>query len=370
MKVLILANSTIGLYRFRKELIKQLVTQYQVVVSVPEGDYISELSGLGCKLILNKLNRHGKNPLQEISLYTKYKRLMKQEKPDVVLTYTIKPNIYGGIAARKKKIPYISTVTGLGTALESDRIVTRIIGRLYRYALKHASCIMFQNERNRSFFTPKGLNLQKTRLIAGSGVNLNEYTFYEYPPEDKNIDFLFVGRIMKDKGIDELLYAAKKIKEKYDNITFMILGDYDEDYQTIIEENQTKGYIKYMGYQTDVVKYIRLSHAVILPSYHEGMANVLLEAAASGRPVLASRISGCMETFDEGISGIGFEPRSGQALTDAIEQFINLPYHKLVEMGKKARNKMEQQFDRNLIVATYLSEIQNIINTRGKEDVE
>ena len=181
-----------------------------------------------------------------------------------------------------------------------------------------------------------------------------------YPKDQTNINFLFIGRVMKDKGIDEFLYMAKKIKSRHPDTSFDIVGMMDGNYEQIINSAVNNGYVNYYGLQSDVKPFIQKSHCVVLPSYHEGMANVLLEAAASGRPVIASDIAGCRETFDEGVSGFACKAKSAESLVDAVEKFIKLSYDKKIQMGVAGRKKVEEQFSRQIVVNTYIKEIKNI----------
>lgn len=358
MKILVLANFGMGLYKFRKELLEELINRNNdVYISLPNDEYVPELEALGCKFLETRLNRRGTNPITDLKLLLDYINLIKQIKPDVVLTYTIKPNVYGGIACRMTKTKYITNITGLGTAVENKGLIQKITLKLYKLGLKNASCVFFQNEKNRNFFKDKKIIENNTRLIPGSGVNLEQHGMEDYPENDEILKFLFIGRIMKDKGIEELLGAAKTVKASYPNVRFDLIGASEENYNQILEESHKLEIINYYGQQDDVHSFIKKSHATILPSYHEGTANVLLESAASGRPVLASRVPGCIETFNEGSSGLGFEVRSIDSLVKAIIQFINLPYENKKAMGISGREKMKNEFDRNIVINAYIDEI-------------
>lgn len=362
MKILVLANFGMGLYKFRKELLEELIRKNnEVYISLPNDEYVPKLEGLGCKFLETHLDRRGTDPIRDLKLLLDYINIIKRIKPDVVLTYTIKPNVYGGIACRITKTPYLPNITGLGTALEKKGLIQKITLMLYKVGLKKASCVFFQNETNRNFFIDNRIVKGNTRLIPGSGVNLEQHNFEEYPEDDKIIKFLFIGRIMKTKGIEELLQAAKIVKDKYPEVQFELIGFCEEDYNQKLMELNNLGIIKYHGQQDDVHSFIKQSHATILPSYHEGTANVLLESASSGRPVLASRVPGCVETFDEGVSGLGFEVRSVDSLVKAIIKFINLPYIQKKAMGLAARRKMEKEFDRKIVINAYLDEITKAI---------
>ncbi|CAN7341363.1 glycosyltransferase family 4 protein [Paenibacillus sp. LjRoot56] len=365
MKVLVLANFGMGLYKFRKELLQELLRRNnEVYISLPNDEYVSKLENLGCKFVEARLDRRGTNPVTDLKLLFHYLNIIKRIKPDVILTYTIKPNVYGGIACRITKTPFLANITGLGTSLENEGLIQKITRLLYNTGLKSASCVFFQNRTNREFFINKNIvSSGITRLIPGSGVNLEMYNFEEYPEDDETIRFLFIGRIMKAKGIEELLQAAKMVKKQYPNVQFDVIGvDEEEKYYQQIDELNESGIIKYHGQQEDVHSFIKKSHATILPSYHEGTANVLLESASTGRPVLASRVSGCIETFTDNVSGIGFDVRSVESLIKGIIKFIELPYEQKKEMGIAARKKMEDEFDRKIVINAYMNEIKLLQN--------
>jgi glycosyltransferase involved in cell wall biosynthesis len=361
MKILVLANFGMGLYNFRKELLEELIRQnHEVYTSLPNDEYVPKLKRLGCKFIETHVDRRGTNPIRDFKLLLNYINMIKQIKPDIVLTYTIKPNVYGGLACRITKTPYLTNITGLGTAIESQSVIQKMILQLYKAGLKKSSCLFFQNEINRRFFMNQQLVNSKTRLIPGSGVNLDQHSLEEYPEETVTNRFLFIGRMMKAKGIEELLQAAQIVKRKYPTLQFDLIGSCEEDYQEQLVELHQSGLINYHGHQNDVHSFIKQSHATILPSYHEGTANVLLESASIGRVVLASRVPGCQETFDEGVSGFGFEVRNVDSLVETIIKFINLPYEQKKAMGLAGRRKMEKEYDRKIVINAYLEEINNL----------
>jgi glycosyltransferase involved in cell wall biosynthesis len=363
MKILVLANFGMGLYNFRKELLEELIRQdNEVYISLPDDNYVPKLKKIGCKFIDTHLERRGTNPFTDFKLLLDYIGIIKRIKPDVVLTYTIKPNVYGGIACAITKTPFITNITGLGTSVENKGLIQKITLMLYKLGLKKASCVFFQNQTNQKFFKDNRIVKSKARLIPGSGVNLEQYKFEEYPMRDEKVRFLFIGRIMKAKGIEELLEAVKLVKMNYPNVQFDLIGGTEENYNEKIDKLERQGIINYHGQQNNVHSFIKKSHATILPSYHEGLANVLLESASSGRPVLASRVPGCTETYEDGLTGFGFEAMNVDSLVKAIAKFIDLPYDQKKEMGISGRRKMENEFDRNIVVNAYLQEINLIAN--------
>lgn len=363
MKVLLLANSSKGVYSFRKELLLQLKEKYEVVIAVPDTVCESELESEGFRVVYTPINRRGMNPFEDIKTVQAYRELLKREQPNLVLTYTIKPNIYGGYVCGKLKIPYMTTITGLGSMFQKEGLLKKIIVWMYQTGLKKAECVFFQNQQNLQIFKDCRIEGKKTKLVSGSGVNLEEHPFEEYPSKDET-SFLFVGRIMKEKGIEELLEASKLLHSN--NVKFEILGYCDEDYKAMLDEYEEKGFIIQHGFSKDVNKFMKNASALVLPTYHEGMSNVLMEASATGRPVIATSISGCKEIFEENVTGFGCEPKNSQSLVEALQKFIDLPFDRRAEMGSAARHKMEQEFDRNYIVNEYMVEIDQVLLSSNK----
>jgi galacturonosyltransferase len=356
-KILILANSATGIYDFRNELILELLKEKAVYISLPDEDTAPELSREGCIVYHTDLDRRGINPVTDIKLIKAYNRLIKEIRPNMVLTYTIKPNIYGGLCCRLNKVPYITNITGLGSVFEKGGIIQKLVVVLYRYALKKAKCVFFQNNTNKAIFEKYRINGKNTMLVPGSGVNLERHCYENYPDKNSPVKFLYVGRIMKEKGIDELLYAAKKLKQNYNNVEFEIVGRYEDEYRPIIEEYEKQGIIHVVDYQKIIHPYYKSAWVVLMPSYHEGMSNVILEAAATGRPVIASDVPGCREAFENGVTGFGAKARDAQSLYEAMDKFMKLSYDEKVAMGQAARNKISIEFDRKKVVDAYISQI-------------
>lgn len=356
--ILILTNSSGGLYDFRNELLLGLLNKHRVIISLPDDTKGKELREEGCEIITTPINRRGVNPGEDGKLFLAYRKLLKQVKPDLVITYTIKPNIYGGFACRLLRIPYISTITGLGGAFDRKGLFLKMIVCMYRTGLRKAECIFFQNKENKGIFDGFRIRGKKERLVNGSGVNLERHVFEEYPKVGKTV-FLFVGRVMKERGILEFLEAAVRLHR--DDVEFAILGYCDEDYQELLNEYEEKGIISQWGFHTEVHPFLTRAEAVVVASFHEGMSNALIEAAATGRPVIASDISGCREAFEEGVTGFGFTPGNADDLIGAMEKFLALSRQERARMGKAAREKMEREFDRKQVIRAYLEEVDRIV---------
>lgn len=361
MRILVLANYDLGLYNFRKELLQKLVDMgHEVYISLPYGEKVELLKKMGCQYIETHLERHGINFLTEIKLMKFYSIVMKKIKPDVILSYTIKPNLYGGIVASWLRIPYIVNVTGLGTAVEHNGILQKIVLILYKYAFRKANCIFVQNEVNKQFLTEKHIEPDKLRLIPGSGVNLTQFQVLDYP-DKRSFEFVFISRIMKEKGIEHYLEAAEYINKKYPNTKFHVCGFCEEEYEARLSELHKNGVIVYHGMVSDIKGIMKKSCCTIHPTYYpEGLSNVLLESCACGRPIITTDRSGCCEVVDDGVNGYMIKQKDTKSLIDAIEKFINLPYNKKIEMGLNGRKKVENEFDRNIVIEAYLDEIRKI----------
>lgn len=368
-RILILSNSSEGIYNFRRELVQEMTRTDKLFVSVPDTVAAEDLRLEGCEILPIKMNRRGINPLQDLKLMASYAGLIRRLKPDVILTYTIKPNLYGGLMAGFLGVPFIPTITGLGTAFQKQGAVQTIVKALYRRAFSKARVVFFQNARNRDLFQEMGLIHNRSRVVSGSGVNPERFREEAFSPKERPL-FLFVGRLMKEKGIEEFLETAVAYAARAD---FAIVGDYEEDWKKQVEEGirlaceagERENVLCYHGPQRDVRPYYRQADAVIVASYHEGMSNVILEAAATGRPVLATNIPGCREAVEDNRTGLLFSPQSSQSLKDAVEAFLALPKESREAMGHAGRMKMEREFDRNRIVNDYLEEI-NLAVTQQK----
>ena len=310
------------------------------------------------------INRRGMNPLEDLSLIRNYKRLIEELKPDLILTYTIKPNIYGNYVANKLKIPVIMNITGMGSSLITGRL-KEVIKKMYRYACHKAEIVFFQNKGNYQFFISNNLvKKDKTKIIPGSGVNLENFKPLKKLKTDGVIRFLYIGRLMKDKGIEEYLEVAKRISDQYKNSEFQILGLFEEEkYRSLIENNKNHQ-IKYLGISYDVRNEIREVDCVVNPSYHEGMSNVLLEAAAMAKPLIASNIDGCKEIIDAGINGFLVDVGSVSDLEAKIIQFIELKDDQKMMMGQHSRKKVASEFDRDVVIKEYLNVINKILEMR------
>lgn len=358
MKILIICNYSSGLYTFRGMLIQELIKKgHTVNAIIPETEEEHEkkaendLKRLQCGLKRIPMERRGMNPLHDIKLMLEYKKTIKKFKPDMVLTYTIKPNIYGGLACRNLKVPYVVNITGLGTAFQKDGMLKKLVVTMYKTALKKAKVVFFENIENRDIFIQEGiLSVEKTHVLAGAGVDLERFQYTEYPQDEEKTRFLFIGRVMQEKGIDELFEAMQRLNKNGYPCFLDVLGGFEENYSEQIKKYENEGWLNYQGYQNDVRPFIAKSHCFVLPSWHEGMANTNLECAAMGRPVITSKIYGCMEAVEDGVNGYLCEKQNVDSLYEKMKQMCTLSYEEKKAMGVAGRERMEKIFDKKKVV--------------------
>lgn len=351
MKLLVATNHSYMLWQFRRELLQELAGEHEVVISTPFVGHEKDLEGLGCRLAETKLDRRGINPVRDLSLLRFYWRLLRRERPQLVTTYSIKPNVYLGLCCRLLKIPYCSNVQGLGTAFQ--RKLLALLARLmYRVGLRGASTVFFENQANLDLFRSMGIvRGDQPVLLPGAGVNLQYHMPRAYPRQEP-VRFLYLGRIMKEKGLSELFSAMEQLHGKYkDRVVLDLVGFYEDEYRDTVERLEKLGIVQFHGFQEDPRGSYANSHCVVLPSHHEGMSNVLLEAAAATRPVITSDIPGCRESVEEGRSGLLCRARDTGSLLAAMERFMELSVEQRAEMGLRGREKMLEEFDRRNVVA-------------------
>lgn len=361
MKILFLVNRDFVLYNFRIELVQRLLKEnHEVFICLPDGDKVAEMVLMGCKFIPITIDKRGKSPFKDIPLIIKYHRIFKKIKPDVILLYTTKVCIYGGIVASKMKIPYIENISGLGTAVAGKGLLSSLIVKMYAIAVKNAKCVFFQNQQNFDFFYNHKVKMKKYRLISGSGVNPERWNAMEYPSDDNGIHFLFIARIINEKGIEEYLACAKSVKSKYPDTFFHVLGPCDGDYKERLYEYEKKGYIKYYGMVQDTREFFKFAHCTVHPSFYpEGISNVCLESAACCRPVITTDNTGCKETVDDGKTGFIVRMQDKQDLIKKVESFINMTNEERKKMGILGRKKVIKEFDRKIVVEKYMEEIED-----------
>ena len=369
-RILFLATHFISLYATRRELIEELADRgYDIYISIPESEDNKFFENLGCKIVPTNVERRGTNPFKDIFVMLKYRRIIKQLKPDIILSYEIKPNIYGAMGNKFLKSPktghkyrQICNITGTGATFLQEDFINKLCKFLYRISIgRSAYLIYFQNAQDRDFFVKNKMVGGNIELLPGSGVNLELFTPKPMPKDD-TVNFIFIARVMRLKGINEYLYAAEQIKKEYPNTNFYIAGFNEEErYIRVIEDYEDRRIVNYLGFRSDITDCIEMCHCTVLPSHGgEGVPNVLLESSAMGRPCIGSKIPGTLDVIDDGKTGLLFEAKDKEGLVAAIKKFLTLSYEEKVQMGKAGRERMEQHFDRNIVINKYINEIKKI----------
>lgn len=370
--IALLTNNDDDVYCFRKELIEAIITSgYRMLVSCPDGPKFELMRNLEFIHDKPNIDRRGTNPYSDAKLFNHYWKLFKKYRPSVILTYTAKPNVYGSMAAHMLGIPVINNVTGFGSVLKMSKLKRVIITTLFKKAYRNSSCIMFQNATNMKFAQETGMVNGACRLIPGSGVDTDRYPLQKYPDGGDGIDgatvvFNYIGRILHDKGVDDYIEVAKRIKDSRPNTEFNMLGfiepTEEAHYKPLLDELSVKGIINYRGSQKDVKPFITRAHAIIHPStYGEGMSNVLLENASSGRPIITTDNPGCQETVEDGQTGFIYHGGDVDALEKAVLKFLDLNNSERKSMGEKGREKVKRDFSRKIVIDAYMSKINELL---------
>lgn len=369
--IALLTNNDDDIYCFRKELIEGLINEgYEMLISCPNGPKFDLMRDIPFRYDDPVIDRRGTNVIADAKLFLHYRKLFKNERPDVVLTYTAKPNVYASIAARSLNIPYINNVTGIGSVVNMTGLKKSFILWLFKLAYKGAACVMFQNSTNMKLAVDSGMVKGDYKLIPGSGVDLNRYPLQTYPDggdgiEGNTVVFNYIGRILHDKGVDDYIEAAKRIKKQYPNTEFNMIGfvePTENHYEKELADLQQQGIVYYRGSQKDVKPWVKRAHAIIHPStYGEGMSNVLLENASSGRFLITTDNPGCKETVLNGKSGYIYHGGNIDELVDTITKFLNLDNETRKSMGIEGRKHVESNFSREIVVDAYKEKINKIL---------
>lgn len=361
-RILFLANHFITLFSFRKELINRMLEEgHELFLSLPESEENEYFEKLGCKIVPTIIDRRGMNPVKDLKLIRQYKKIIKEVNPDIIFSYTIKPNIYGTMASNGTGKKHVCNITGTGATFLKRSVVSTICEMLYRMSVKKCYKVFFQNTGDRDYFLEHGMvRKDNYAMLPGSGCNLVQHAFKSLP-EGEQVNFIYIGRVMKLKGIDEYLACAEMTRKKYPNTKFYIAGwNEEEEYMRKVEEAQKAGWVEYIGFRKDIDQWIEKCHCTILASYGgEGVPNVLLESAATGRICIASKINGSKDVVDHGVTGYLFEKGNAEDLAAQVEKFILLSAEEKSQMGRAGREKVEREFDREIVVRAYLDEVHN-----------
>ena len=357
MRILILSNLISYTYIFRLELIDALLERNNHVIIASDNDDDDKWRQLAEKCELIEVPFDGKSTeiKKELRLLSSYKRIIKRVKPDIILTFTIKMNLYGGLVALWRKIPFIPMITGLGE-LEKDGKLKALLLSLHRTVMPKAKCVIFQNQSNKETFESLGIKIKKGIIVPGSGINLEKFKPQPWP-FGNSLVFTFIGRLTKAKGIEEFLYASDKLSS--DKIKFVAAGKIDEEYKDEVNRLVNKGKLDYRGIVSDSRELLSSSNCLVIPTFHpEGISNVILEACASARPVICTDRTGCREIVTDGYNGVFCLPQNKDNLVSVISEFATLPKARMIEMGWNGRRTVEEKFDRKKVVDSYIKELE------------
>jgi glycosyltransferase involved in cell wall biosynthesis len=371
LKVLILLNSAWNLLNFRSGLIRALIADgHNVVLAAPTDLHVPALQALGARFVDIPMDAHGTNPFSEMILLFRLTYLMMRERPNALLTFTAKPNIYGSLVAGLFRVPVVNNIAGLGSVFIKGGWMIELLKGLFRLSLARSKRVFFQNTDDLMYFLSQDLIREdQVSLLPGSGVDLQLFQRVSLPTqlkpfESKNLAdrpfvFLLVARMLADKGVEEYVQAACKVKILHPNCVFALLGPLDLSNPAAISEERIhhwkeEGTVEYWGTSNDVRTEIANADCVVLPSYREGTPRSLLEAAAMGRPLLATDVPGCREVVIHGVNGLLCKPRDAQDLADQMSELLKMPSDSLVEFGNNSRLLVEKKFDEQFVIQKYL----------------
>ncbi|WP_457804789.1 glycosyltransferase family 4 protein [Vibrio cholerae] len=360
MKLIMVANTAWSVFNFRHTLIKDLLSSgVELYVIAPEDKFSAKLVDMGCQVLDLPMQAKGVNPIADLALMLRLLRHYREIKPDFIIHYTIKPNIYGSLAAKLAGIPSLAITTGLGYTFVNQNVVSQVAQQLYKFAFRYPKEVWFLNEDDRSVFLEHHLiEPDKAVLLHGEGVNLNHFVPSDKPQSDENIRFLLIARMLRDKGVCEFVEAARQIRQRYPNAIFQLLGDCSVLNPSVIGREEIalwekEGIVEYLGTTDDVRPIIAQADCLVLPSYREGIPRTMIESAAMAKPLIVSDAPGCRDVVLDGQTGYLCEVKNAKALAQRCEQFLTLSDSEKQAMGKAGRSFMEAKFDEKLVIKQY-----------------
>ena len=366
MKIAVVVNTSWNIYNFRKNFIDQLIQQgHEVHTIAPLDDHTHHLTEAGCIHHRIKMDSRGANPIKDSALIVELWMIYRRVRPDVILHYTIKPNVYGTIAASMLKIPVINNVCGLGTIFLKKDLVSAIAMLLYRISFRFASKVFFQNPDDlRLFVKEKLVTAEVADLLPGSGIDLSRFVPLTYRRNEK-FTFLMISRLITDKGVLEYISAVKSLKKSGINAQFQILGPSDPKHKrgiktAVIDEWIESDTIQYLGSTTDVRQFIEQADCIVLPSYREGTPRTLLEAASSAKPIIATDVPGCNHVVVDHHNGLLCKLKDADDLADKMKQLISFDDATLENFGRNGRLKMQAEYDESFVINKYLQALRKI----------
>ncbi len=371
VKVLLTVNAAWNIWNFRRPLVDALLADgHTVIVLAPWDDTVPKIEALGCEFHHLEMSVKGLNPLEEPKTLVRLRRHFRRLKPDVVLSFTIKNNIFGAIAAKSVGIPFIANVTGLGTAFLSGGLLERVAVALYKTAFRNLPVVFFQNNDDRELFLDRGLVADsQARSLPGSGIDLERFAASDYPFQSEAPQFLMIARLLRDKGVLEYVGAARRVKARNPGVRFQLLGATGSENRTAIDRETVRGWeqegiIEYLGTVEDVRPLIKAAQCIVLPSYREGAPRTLIEAAAMARPLIATDVAGCRAVVDNKHTGFLCDVRSEESLAAACETFIALSLEERAALGRAGRLKMEHEYGQSIVIDAYRTALRDLVPTK------
>lgn len=360
MRICFTVNAAWNMWNFRRQLVEaMLADEHEVHILAPRDESVGRLEAMGCRFTHLSMDRKGLNPFAEFGLLHRIGKHFRKIRPDIVFGFTIKNNLFGSLAASRQRIPFVPNVTGLGTAFLSSAALKMASVALYRVALRRCPKVFFQNDDDRALFAELGIvDKGRSVLLPGSGIDLNEFSYAPMPENRAPTTFLMIARLLRDKGVVEYAEAARLVKEQAQHVRFELLGDLYTANRTAISKDmleswERSGTIKYLGHRDDVRGCIVQADCIVLPSYREGAPRTLIEAAAMGRPLIATDVPGCRAVVDAGSTGFLCAVRDAVSLADAMLEFTTMRPEQRAGMGREGRKKMEREFSVDRVIAAY-----------------
>lgn len=358
MHIVMTANAAWNIWNFRRALVQALIADgHQVTILTPFDDALPALQKLGCRAVPLEMSLKGLNPVEDLKLIRRFGQIFRTEKPDVILSYTIKNNIFGALAARTLPVLFMPNVTGLGTAFLSGKFLRSIAELLYRRAFRTLPVVFFQNDDDRKLFVERGLIWpDQAILLPGSGVDLEHFLPAPYPTADEPPIFLMIARLLRDKGVVEFVDAARRVKAQRPDVRFQLLGAIAAENRSAIDAETLQGWVRegvveYLGTTADVRPAIAKSSCVVLPSYREGAPRTLIEASAMARPLVSTDVPGCRAVVQDGVTGLLCTPKDARSLADRLNQILDLSVMAREAMGRAGRSRMVRFYDQNILIS-------------------
>lgn len=376
MHVLITVNAAWNIWNFRRSLVRSLQADgHRITILAPHDESVPALQASGCRFVPLAMDVKGLNPVADFGLMRRFGRHFRSERPDVVLSYTVKNNLFGALAARPLGLPFIPNITGLGTAFLSGGVLRTIAEGLYRKAFKHPEKVFFQNSDDRDFFIQRNLiRIGQAELVPGSGIDLGHFEMAPFPAAEGPPVFLMIARLLRDKGVAEFVEAARRVKTFVPQARFQLLGALAPENRGAIDPEVVHGWhaegtIEYLGQASDVRPHIAAASCVVLPSYREGAPRTLIEAAAMGRPIITTDVPGCRSVIEGGVTGYLCAARNGESLAQACLKFLELSDGARAEMGRRGREKMQREFDQAIVIGAYRNALAGLEHRTSKDRI-